>query len=172
MDETTVLDEATAEEVPQEEITSRKDRNSKRKKNKREKGPGKKGSGKKGIVIALCVILAIAVIAAVVIFAVYGGRHIYLRAELGEGAPDASAFMKNGAAASYAAEPNVSLTEEGTYIVKVKSGGSVRPELLIVRDTKAPEAEMIDAKITIDDKSMDPKDALGEIKDASEYTVK
>ena len=166
MDETTVLDEMPAEEALEEEKPTKKSRHSKPKKKKN----GNKG--KKGLIIAACIILAIVVLAAVVVFVVYGGRHLYLRAELGDGAPAAAEFMKNGAEASYVSEPNVSLTKEGTYIVKVKSGGKVRPELLIVRDTKAPEAELIDAKITIDDKSMDPKDAFGEIKDASEYTVK
>ena len=105
MDETTVLDEKTEEEVPQEEITSRKGRHSKHNKPKRGKSGDKKGGGKKVLLIALCVIMAIAVINAVIIFAVYGGRHICLRAELGEGAPEASAFMKNGADASYETEP-------------------------------------------------------------------
>ena len=172
MDETTVLDEKTEEEVPQEEITSRKSRHSKHNKPKRGKSGDKKGGGRKVLLIALCVIMAIAVINAVVIFAVYGGRHIFLRAELGEGAPEASAFMKNGADASYETEPDISLTEEGKYIVRVVSGGKVRPQLLIVRDTKAPEVVLGDAKISIDEKSMDPKDAFTEIKDASEYTVK
>lgn len=162
MDETTVLDEIPAEEAPSEEKESKKGRHSK---------PGRNKKGKKGLIIAACIILAIAVLAAVVVFVVYGGRHLYLQAELGEGAPEAARFMKSGAEASYVSEPDVSLTKEGTYIVKVKSDGKVRPELLIVRDTKAPEAELIDAKITIDDKSMKPEDALGEIKDASEYTV-
>ena len=47
MDETTVLDEKTEEEVPQEEITSRKSRHSKHNKPKRGKSGDKKGGGRK-----------------------------------------------------------------------------------------------------------------------------
>lgn len=89
---------------------------------------------------------------------------MYLKAELGDGAPAASAFMKDGADASYVGDANVSTSKEGTYILKVKSGGKVRPELLIVRDTKAPTTDTTEAQITIDDKSLDPETALGEIR--------
>ena len=165
MDETTVLDETPAEELPQTEKKGRKGRHSKPQKNK------KKGGGKKGLVIALCVILALLVLAALFVFVVYGGRHMYLKTELGGGAPDASAFMKNGAEASYVGDVNVSETKEGTYILKVKSGGKVRPELLIVRDTKAPTTDTTEISITIDDKALDAKEALGDVKDASEFTA-
>ena len=96
---------------------------------------------------------------------------MYLKAELGDGAPAASAFMKDGADASYVGDANVSTSKEGTYILKVKSGGKVRPELLIVRDTKAPTTDTTEAQITIDDKSLEPETALGEIKDASKVTA-
>ena len=165
MDENTVLDEIPAEEIPQTENKGRKCRHSKPQRNK------KKSGGKKGLVIALCVILALAAIAAVFVFVVYGGRHMYLKAELGGGTPDASAFMKNGAEASYVGDVNVSDTKEGTYILKVKSGGKVRPELLIVRDTKAPTTDTTEISITIDDKSLDAKEALGDVKDASDFTA-
>ena len=158
MDENTVLDEIPAEEMPRTEKKSRKGRHSKSQKNK------KKSGGKKGLIIALCVILALAAIAAVFVFVVYGGRHMYLRVELGGGAPEASAFMKNGAEASYVGDVNVSETEEGTYILKVKSGGKVRPELLIVRDTKAPATDTTEISITIDDKALDAKEALGDVR--------
>ena len=166
MDENTVLDEIPAEEMPRTEKKSRKGRHSKPQKNK------KKNGGKKGLIIALCVILALAAIAAVFVFVVYGGRHMYLRVELGGGAPEASAFMKNGAEASYVGDVNVSETKEGTYILKVKSGGKVRPELLIVRDTKAPATDTTEISITIDDKALDAKEALGDVRDASEFTAK
>ena len=165
MDENTVLDETPAEEIPQTEKKGRKGIHSKPQKNK------KKGGGKKGLVIALCVILALLVLAALFVFVVYGGRHMYLKTELGGGVPDASAFMKNGAEASYVGDVNVSDTKEGTYILKVKSGGKVRPELLIVRDTKAPTTDTTEISITIDDKALDAKEALGDVKDASEFAA-
>ena len=165
MDETTVLDEIPAEEITRTEKKGRSGKHSKPKKN------GKKGGGKRGLVIALCIILALAVIAAVFVFVVYGGRHMYLKSELGGGAPEASAFMKDGADASYVGDVNVSTSKEGTYILKVKSGGKVRPELLIVRDTKAPTTDTTEINITVDDKSLDAKEALGDVKDASEFTA-
>lgn len=168
MDETNVLDEMPAEEITQTEKKSRGGKHSKPEKRGRKNG-GKKS--KKGLVIALCVIAALAIIAALFVFVVYGGRHMYLKAELGDGAPAASAFMKDGSDASYVGDANVSTSKEGTYILKVKSGGKVRPELLIVRDTKAPTTDTTEAQITIDDKSLDPETALGEIKDASKVTA-
>lgn len=167
MDETNVLDEMPAEEITQTEKKSRGGKHSKPGKNGRRGGK----KSKKGLVIALCVIAALAIIAALFVFVVYGGRHMYLKAELGDGAPAASAFMKDGADASYVGDANVSTSKEGTYILKVKSGGKVRPELLIVRDTKAPTTDTTEAQITIDDKSLDPETALGEIKDASKVTA-
>ena len=167
MDETNVLDEMPAEEITQTEKKSRGGKHSKPGKNGRRGGK----KSKKGMVIALCVIAALAIIAALFVFVVYGGRHMYLKAELGDGAPAASAFMKDGADASYVGDANVSTSKEGTYILKVKSGGKVRPELLIVRDTKAPTTDTTEAQITIDDKSLDPETALGEIKDASKVTA-
>lgn len=126
---------------------------------------------KKGLIIAFSILFAIAVIAAVVVFGVYRGMHIYLKAELGDGAPDASKFMKNGSKASYVGDSDVSLTEEGTYLLTVKSEDATRKVVLIVRDTKAPQAEAKNPSITIDDKTLKPEDALTEIKEASEYTV-
>ena len=93
MDETNVLDEMPAEEITQTEKKSRGCKHSKPGKNGRRGGK----KSKKGLVIALCVIAALAIIAALFVFVVYGGRHMYLKAELGDGAPAASAFMKDGA---------------------------------------------------------------------------
>lgn len=126
---------------------------------------------KKGLVIALSILLALVVIAAIVVLSVYRGMNMYLKAELGEGAPDASAFMKGKVSASYAKEPDVSLKNEGTYLLTVKTDDGNRKVLLIVRDTKAPEAEAANPSITIDDKSLKPAEALTKISDASEYTV-
>lgn len=170
MEENTVLNETTVEEAPQTEQKTRKGRHSAPKRGGR-KNDDKKGG--KGLAIALCIVLAIAVLAALVVFVVYGGRHLYLKAELGDGAPEASEFMKSDDAdASYVTEPDVSLTEEGTYILKVKADGKVRPQLLIVRDTKAPTTDTTEVKITIDDKSLTALEALGEVHDASDYTAK
>lgn len=113
----------------------------------------------------------LAALAAVFVFVVYGGRHLYLRSELGSGTPEASAFMKNGAEASYVGDADVSSSKEGTYILKVQSGGKVRPELLIVRDTKAPTSDTTETQISIDEKSLTALDALGDVKDASEFTA-
>ena len=130
-----------------------------------------KRKAKKGLVIALAIVFAIAVIAAIIVFGVYRGMHIFLRAELGDGVPDASKFMKNGSDASYVGDADVSLKEEGTYLLTVKSDDMTRKVVLIVRDTKAPQAEAKDPSITIDDKTLKPEDALTEIKEASDYTV-
>ena len=79
MDETNVLDEMPAEEITQTEKKSRGGKHSKPGKNGRRGGK----KSKKGLVIALCVIAALAIIAALFVFVVYGGRHMYLKAELG-----------------------------------------------------------------------------------------
>lgn len=81
MDETNVLDEMPAEEITQTEKKSRGGKHSKPGKNGRRGGK----KSKKGLVIALCVIAALAIIAALFVFVVYGGRHMYLKAELGDG---------------------------------------------------------------------------------------
>lgn len=143
----------------------------KRKRAGKHSRPEKPQKSRKGLIIALAVVLALAVIAALVVFVVYSGMHIFLKAELGEGAPAASAFLKGEGEASYVGEPDVSLSEEGSYVLKIKSGDRVRPVLLVVRDTKAPEGVSAGASITIDDESMKPEDALKDLSDASEYTV-
>ena len=131
----------------------------------------KKKSTKKGLIIVLAVVLAIAVIAAIIVFGVYRGMHIFLKAELGDGVPEASAFLKGDGKASYVGDADVSLKEEGTYVLTVKTEDFSRKVVLMVRDTKAPQAEAKNPSITIDDKTLDPKDALTEIKEASDYTV-
>ena len=124
----------------------------------------------KGLKIALIIILALVVLAAVLVFGVYRGMNIFLMAELGEGLPDAGAFMKSDAKASYVGKPDVSLTDEGQYILTVKTEDAERKVLLIVRDTKAPTAKATNPSITIDDKSLDPEDAISDIYDASDFT--
>lgn len=174
MEDTEFLTASTDEPIEEKpESGKRKTTGKKGKKhnNKKQKNHDKKKGGKKGLVITLCVIAVIAIIAALFVFVVYGGRHMFLKTELGDGAPEASAFMKNGAEASYVGDVNVSTSKEGTYILKVKSDGKVRPELLIVRDTKAPTSDTTEVQITIDETSLDPEKALGEIKDASSYTA-
>lgn len=130
----------------------------------------KKKSGN-GLKIAGIIVLALIVVAAFVIFGVYRNVHIFLKAELGEGAPDAQAFIKTGESASYKTKPDVSLTEEGSYILTVKTDSFSRKVLLIVRDTKAPQAESAEKVLTVDDRELSPKDALTEIYDASEFTA-
>ncbi len=130
----------------------------------------KKGMSK-GLVVALSVLLAVAVIAAVLVLGVYRGMHMYLKAELGEGAPDASKFFKSKTEASYKTEPDVSLKKEGVCLATVTDGDISRPVLIVVRDTMAPQAEGKSTNITIDDKTLKPEAALTEIKEASEYTV-
>ncbi len=166
MDETSVLDEIPAEKTANAVKKGRSGRHS-----KPPRGGKKRSGGKKGLKIALGIILVLAALAAVFVFVVYGGRHLYLRTELGSGTPEASAFMKNGAEASYVGDVDVSTSREGTYILKVLSGGKLRPELLIVRDTKAPTAENTEKQISVDVSSLTPEEALGEIKDASEFTA-
>lgn len=169
MEENTAFVEDTAEAEVQNTQSSRAGRRAASKKGGR-RNNGKKGG--KGLAWVLCIAAVLAIAVVLVVFVLYGGRHIFLKAELGTGVPEAAEFMKNGKDASYSEEPDVSLTEEGTYIVKVKSEGKVRPQLLIVRDTKAPTTETTEAKITIDDTSLTALDALGDVKDASEFTAK
>ena len=159
MEETVIIEEKTEEPK-------------KRKRAGKHRKPDKPKKGRKGLIIALAIVLAIAAIAAAVVFAVYAGMHIFLKAELGDGAPAATAFLKGEGEAIYVGEPDVSLSEEGSYVLKIKSGDRVRPVLLVVKDTKAPKGESADASITIDEKSMKPEDALKSLSDASEYTVK
>lgn len=153
-------------------VEENKEETKKRSGSGRHRKPEKPKKSRKGLIIALAVVLALAIIAALVVFVLYGGMHMFLKAELGEGAPTASEFLKGDGEASYIGEPDVSVTEEGSYVLKIKSDGRVRPVLLVVRDTKAPEGESADASITIDDESMKPEDALKDVDDASEYTVK
>lgn len=158
MEETVIIEEKTEE--------------SKRRRSGKHRKPDRPKKSRKGLIIALAVVLAIIVLAAVAVFVLYRGMHIYLKAELGEGAPAASEFLKSEGKASYIGEPDVSLSEEGSYVLKIKEGDRVRPVLLIVRDTKAPTGKSAGAVITIDEKSMKPEDALKDLGDASEYTVK
>ena len=109
MDETTVLDEIQAEKTAQTEKKGRSGKHS-----KPSRSGKRKSGGKKGLKIALGIILVLAALAAVFVFVVYGGRHLYLRSELGSGTPEASAFMKNGAEASYVGDADVSSSKEGT----------------------------------------------------------
>ena len=123
--------------------------------------------------VVCIVLLSLVVIAAVIYLGVYRGMNIRVVAELGEGVPEASAFVKNKTAenVSYVGNTDISLTEEGSYILTVNNDGAVRKVLLLVRDTKAPTAKDAEAKITIDE-TMSPEDALLDLYDASEYTVK
>ena len=92
----------------------------------------KRRKTKRGLAIALTIVCIIAVIAAVVVFGVYRGMHIVLKAELGEGAPDASAFMKDGSKASYVGDSAVSWRASRSSPQTNTAG---RP---VARDTAAP----------------------------------
>ena len=142
----------------------------KKKKSKKDKPEGKKKLPKWAVVL-LCVIAALAIIAVFVVFVIYGGFRLWVCAELGDGAPDASAFLKDGGKASYVTKPDVSLEDEGSYVLTVKADGKERKVLLIVRDTKAPEAKSADPVITIDDE-IGPMAAVKDVKDATKVTAK
>ena len=88
MEETVIIEESTEEPK-------------KRKRAGRPGKPDKPKKSRKGLIIALAIVLALIVIAAVVVFVVYSGMHMYLKAELGEGAPSASGFLKGEGEASY-----------------------------------------------------------------------
>lgn len=142
---------------------------------KKEADGSKKKSGKKGklpkwAIVLICIVAALAIIAAFVAFVIYADFYMVLYAELGDGAPKASDFLKDGRDASYIGTPDVSLTEEDSYLLTVKAGDTERKVLLIVRDTEAPTATSLDPVITIDD-TISPEDALENISDASKYTV-
>ena len=142
----------------------------KKKKSKKDKPEGKKKLPKWAVVL-LCVIAALAIIAVFVVFVIYGGFRLWVCAELGDGAPDASAFLKDGGKASYVTKPDVSLEDEGSYVLTVKADGKERKVLLIVRDTKAPEAKSANPVITIDDE-IGPMAAVKDVKDATKVTAK
>ena len=125
-----------------------------------------------GLKIFLIVIAAIIAFAGIVVFGVYRDVNMYLYAELGEGAPDASLFMKSDSTAKYKFEPDISLSSEGKYLLTVTAEeGYSRKVLLIVKDTKAPQAEGISKVITVDEKTLKPEDTLSGIYDASLYTA-
>lgn len=124
----------------------------------------------KGLIILASILLALVVVAVVIVFGVYRGINIWAYGELGEGLPNASVFVKGDGTAEYVGNNDISLTEEGSYILTIDKDGSVRKVLLIVRDTKAPTAGNEDVKITIDD-TITAEEALTDISDAGEYTV-
>ena len=125
-----------------------------------------------GLKIVLIIIAALIAFAGIVYFGVYRDVNMYLFAELGEGAPEPSKFIKSGGEASYKGTPDVSLKTEGKYFLTVKTAdGYARKVLLIVKDTKAPQAESVEKVITVDEKSLAPEDAVGTIYDASDYTA-
>lgn len=140
---------------------------------KSDKG-SKKSGGKKGLprwaIVIICIAVALALVFAFVAFVVYADFYMVLYAELGDGAPKASDFLKDGGKASYVGKPDVSLTEEDSYLLTVSADGKERKVLLIVRDTEAPKAKSLDPVITIDD-TITAEEALEEIRDASKYTV-
>jgi len=123
-----------------------------------------------GIIVIGTVLLSLVVIAVVLAFGVYRGMNIWAYGELGEGLPDASVFLKGKGDIKYVGSNDVSLTEEGSYFLTVDKDGAVRKVLLVVRDTKAPEANTDDITITIDD-TMTPETLLSDIKEAGEYTL-
>ena len=124
------------------------------------------------LIVILSILLAVVLAAATVVLTVYRGMHIWVNAELGEGAPEAAAFVKtkNADNVKYVGDVNVSTTEEGYYFLTVDNAGTQRKVLLIVRDTQAPTAKNDDVKIGIDE-TLKPEEALTDIYDASEYTV-
>ncbi len=124
----------------------------------------------KWLVILVSVLLALVLAAAVLFFGVYRGINMWAYAELGEGTPDASVFVKGEGSAKYVGNNDISLTEEGNYILTVDKDGAVRKVLLFVRDTKAPTADNSDVTITIDDK-LTPEETLTNLYDASDYSI-
>ena len=124
----------------------------------------------KGLIIFVSILLALVVVAVVIVFGVYRGINIWAYGELGEGLPNASVFVKGDGTAEYVGNNDISLTEEGSYILTIDKDGSVRKVLLIVRDTTAPTAGNEDVKITIDD-TITAEEALTDISEAGEYTV-
>ena len=141
-------------------------------KEKTEKKNKKAKKTPKWLVVTVSVILGLVLAAAVFVLGIYRGMNLWVNAELGEGAPDAAAFVKNESAKNveYVGSTDISLTEEGTYLLTVDNDGAVRKVVLIVKDTQAPKAKSADVKITIDD-TIEPQDALTDIYDASDYTV-
>ncbi len=139
----------------------------KEKKDKKEKGKGMP----RWALILICVIAALAIVVLFTVFVVYGDFYMWLNAELGDGAPNPSDFLKDGGKASYVGgEPDVSLTEEGHYFLKISADGRERTVLLVVRDTEAPTAKSAEPVISIDD-TLSPMDALEDAKDASDFEV-
>lgn len=160
------------EEKPEKKAKKAKAEKPEKKKKEKKEKPQKSGKSKKfpkWLIILLGVIAVIAAVVALTVFVVYGNFYMWLYAELGDGAPDPADFVKDGSKASYVGgEPDVSLTEEGHYFLKIKSDGKERTVLLVVRDTEAPTAKSAEPVISIDD-TLSPMDALEDAKDASDF---
>lgn len=72
----------------------------------------------------------------------------FLRIELGDPLPEAAAFVRDGAAASYVEEPET-VPGEGHHWLRIRTGTLVRPVLLIVRDTIPPAAEGVEQTLSV-----------------------
>lgn len=177
-----LYDDAGEEKTPEkkpEKKQPRKESAEEREEKPAAKAPKKKSEKKDGgkkrlprwATVLICVVSALVLVALFVAFVIYGGFRMWVCAELGEGAPDASVFLKDGGKASYVTKPDVSLAEEGSYLLTVKADGKERRVLLIVRDTKAPEAKSAAPVITIDDE-IGPMQAVKDVYDATKVTAR
>jgi len=121
--------------------------------------------------LLLSVLAAVLIAALVVAFVVYRGMYMYVKAELGETPPDASAFFRSEVAAEYISDNDGITDKTGIRSTRIISGQKQRTVFFIVKDTVAPTAEAAEIIITADE-TIEPIDTLKNIRDASKVSVK
>ena len=122
----------------------------------------------RGGVIALLCVVGVLLLAAAAGFFLYQNLYLALQSELGTGLPEASYFMRDGSHADYIEAPDVSLTEEGFYLLTLKTNVGKRKVGLIVKDDTAPIAQ--DAELSVvQGTHIDPCDVLTTVYDASPW---
>ncbi len=123
--------------------------------------------------LAAAIVIALLAAAAAAAWAVlYRDVRLLLVSELGEGIPEAAAFLKNDGLTAEYMTPTDGIDDghEGAHLVELSVDGRVRPCLLVIRDTVAPAASGVETTITID-QTLSPEELLSGITDRSVVTV-
>lgn len=121
----------------------------------------------------LCIAaMALAVIAALIVaFVVYGGMFMFVPAELGLDAPDASLFLRDDGSAEYTELPDGVTSSKGIRSVRINAGGRERTVFLVVKDTTAPAADAV-RQVIMSDETISAEQTVTNITDASKVRVK
>lgn len=123
---------------------------------------------RRGGTVALLCVIGVLLLAAAAGFFLYQNLYLALQSELGTGLPEASYFMRDGSQAEYIDAPEISLKEEGLYLLTLKTNVGKRKVGLIVKDDTAPIAQ--DAELSIvKGTHIDPCDVLTTVYDASPW---